>query len=448
MNDEHDPRLSRSLEELVLRYWDNALSSEELRELNQALGSSEHARVSMQQLCLQALLIGEQFAVEKAGAGPAATRGGGWWSVKAWGWIAPAVVAASLLLAALAVPIFRKPPEVPTPQEPTDIARLEGFTGSVRVSPGDGAPARLGQPLRSGQTVTVAGVDGAAEVRFPDGTRLVLNGDSAVQIADDGQKKIRVDCGNLAADVRPQPPGRPMVLTTPEAEVQVLGTKLALSETTRKTEVAVVQGEVTVTRLSDGKSVAVRRGELATAVKGGEDLLLQKLAALPDTYAVNFGRLPLDWGAGELAYDALPPGSRVGMRAAACPSDRFGAEYQIVSQKAWTSGLFVLHEDSWLHMRFQVDKPGFFHVLFVARLADPTTDKRGVVFEAPHFWEHREPGRWYEVSVPLGGSKRLNNPPPELKLPLVAFLAIVSSQATDLGLTIDRLRVTRGPHPD
>src|SRR5581483_5536439 len=114
-----------------------------------------------------------------------------------------------------------------------------------------------------------------------------LRGDTAVEITDDGQKRVRVLRGDLAADVRPQPPGRPMVLSTPEAEVQVVGTLLSISGSKRKTDVAVVRGEVVVTQLSDRKSVRLHAGELVTA-RGGRPLVLQRRPDLPDEFAIDF----------------------------------------------------------------------------------------------------------------------------------------------------------------
>src|SRR5262245_4564131 len=186
---------SSSLEELFVRYWDNALRPEELRELNLALASSEDARARFRQFCLQALSIGEHFAVERAVAPPDPAPGTQRRVAAKRAWLAPATVAALLIAAAL-VGWVRRPPAVPavSPPEPDGIARVEDFTGGVWVSSGEGegAPARPKQPLRSGQTVSTSGNEGTAEIGFRDGTRLVLNGDTAVQVSDDGQKRVRL----------------------------------------------------------------------------------------------------------------------------------------------------------------------------------------------------------------------------------------------------------------
>jgi hypothetical protein len=317
----------------------------------------------------------------------------------------------------------------------------------VTDATGSESPARPRQPLRSGQRIAVMGNDGTAEVRFRDDTRLVLTGDTAVRIVDDGQKKVRVDRGHLSADVRPQPLDQPMTLVTGDTEVQVLGTRLSISETQNRTEVAVVRGEVRVTRLSDNKSLALRSGQVATAIKGSPKLLLAKLSELPDTYAMTFEPTPPDLQAGEPVRDGLPDDSSGGLRATPYYSVEFGKQFQIRSYNAWTAGLFALHEDSWLHLRFRMERPGFFHVLFVARSDDPT-DKRGVVFEAPQVWTRRQADTWYTTSIPLGNAKRLGDSPPLFPLPLVVYQVVVNSHRDDIGLVVDRLQVNRNPRPD
>ena len=135
------------------------------------------------------------------------------------------------------------------------------------------------------------------------------------------------------------------------------------------------------------------------------------------------------------------------MRAAPYHSDEFGVQYQIRSHNAWTAGLFALHEDSWLHLRYRADKVGFFHVLLVARSDDPT-NKRGVVFEATQFWNRRQPNTWHPVSVPLGSAKRLGSAPPDYPLPLVVYQVVVNSHLDDVGVVVDRLQVNRSRTPD
>src|SRR5262249_11134873 len=147
---------------------------------------------------------------------------------------------------------------------------------------------------------------------------------------------------------------------------------------------------------SDNESLDLRSGQVATAIKGSPKLLLAKLSELPDTYAFDFEQPPADLQAGEPISDGLPANSKGGLRATPYHSVEFGTQFQIRSYNAWTAGLFALHEDSWLHIRYRAERPGFFHVLFVARSDDPT-DKRGVVFEAPQFWNRRQPNVWHEV---------------------------------------------------
>src|SRR5262245_21306423 len=98
MNPDHS-RPSPSLEELIVRYWDNALRPAEMRELNLALTESEEARTLFRQFSLQALSISEHFAVEKVYALPSVAPGGERPAGRRRAWVASATVAALLIAA-------------------------------------------------------------------------------------------------------------------------------------------------------------------------------------------------------------------------------------------------------------------------------------------------------------------------------------------------------------
>src|SRR5262249_41747588 len=116
---------SRPLEELILRYWDGALSPEELRELNFTLASEEEARALFRQFCVQALSIGECFEVAKVYPLPEAARGAERPASRKRAWIASAAVAALLVGAALVAAVRWRPAAAPVPpQEPVSIARV------------------------------------------------------------------------------------------------------------------------------------------------------------------------------------------------------------------------------------------------------------------------------------------------------------------------------------
>ncbi|MBL8793314.1 MAG: hypothetical protein JNM56_05370 [Planctomycetia bacterium] len=162
-----------------------------------------------------------------------------------------------------------------------------------------------------------------------------------------------------------------------------------------------------------------------------------------DTFLARFGRAaPAGWR-GELVFHDLPAGAEAALRTVPQPHPHWGLGHAVQTPNAWTAGLFAIHTDSWFHARFRVEKPGFFHVLVVAR--DPDLGRRScVVLEAPHFWLRREPGRWHTVHLPFADF-RPTEPNRLTERPLVAFIVVVDSQKEDLGLTLERFWVTRGP---
>jgi len=81
-------------------------------------------------------------------------------------------------------------------------------------------------------------------------------------------KSLTLVRGVLTADVRKQPADQPMVITTPQGEATVLGTKLRLTvepDEKGSTRLEVEEGKVRLKRLVDGKTVGVDSGHFAVA---------------------------------------------------------------------------------------------------------------------------------------------------------------------------------------
>ncbi len=175
-------------------------------------------------------------------------------------------------------------PTVPRPRaDETPVAVLDRFQGEVVVVGADGqAPARQKRPLLSGQTVQVIG-RGAADLRFPDGTRVEVQGDAAVAFpaAPDAVARLEVKEGRVLADVARQPAGKPFVFATAEAEAVVLGTRLAVTAIPGLTRLDVYQGRVRLDRRQDGAVVTVGAGQYAIAEKGRPMEAIGPVAVVP-----------------------------------------------------------------------------------------------------------------------------------------------------------------------
>jgi len=148
------------------------------------------------------------------------------------------------------------------------IAILVASEGPVRWT-GDGGKILHNldaeAPLEGG-TLEALAADGWAEIRFPDGSKVALSGPTSLTISKSaGQKLFTLNHGNLSIDAQPQPAGKPLLLTTPSAEAEVLGTQFNVSSDSFRTELTVNEGLVRVTRRADGSREEVSADHLVVA---------------------------------------------------------------------------------------------------------------------------------------------------------------------------------------
>jgi hypothetical protein len=297
--------------------------------------------------------------------------------------------------------------------------------------------------MRSGDTVRTSGVQSAAAVVYLDGTRLTLVGDTTVTCADRGRKSVVVHQGTVAASVVLQQEGKPMVLATPAAEVEVLGTDFYCLAQTDQTDVSVTRGRVRVTRVSDGQVVEVAEGKRVLATRRAE-LAVEDIPRPPDTWDLDFEEgLPKDFHRGLAERNHLPRGSGGAVRPVSHDMGEEGTFYEIATPDMWYHGLFRVHDDSHFHFTFKMDKPGWLNVFVIARGFGPERPYSiNYLFNELWFWR-RPPGTWQTVSIPLAQFKRMVPREGKAFEGEVPYLVLFSSQG-DRGLVIDRVWVTRG----
>jgi len=155
-----------------------------------------------------------------------------------------------------------------SPARPKSVARLETVKGQVRLLAQD---VRPGQEILAGQALEIVG-DGRATIKLPDGTLLDLGAGTTVEdFARDGENRIVLTQGSLAAEVAPQPSDRPMIFETPQGEAKVLGTSLRLAADADRgagsTRLEVTHGRVRLTRRHVGDSVEVAAGQYAVVAR-------------------------------------------------------------------------------------------------------------------------------------------------------------------------------------
>jgi hypothetical protein len=162
------------------------------------------------------------------------------------------------------------PPPAPGAPPPAPAVRLASVAGRVyRVVAGRRIAAREQEVVMAGDGLVTDGVGSGAALVFADGTRVEVAPDGVIgQIGEAHGKTVFLAAGSLRAQIARQPPGRPLVFTTPHAQATVVGTRLRLAVTDRGTRLDVDEGRV---RLSGaGEPVEVAAGQYAVTARGAE----------------------------------------------------------------------------------------------------------------------------------------------------------------------------------
>lgn len=161
-------------------------------------------------------------------------------------------------------------PHAPKPEEPkpresaTFVATVETVSGTVSLETGKGVAA--GSSLTTGR-------DSYMAIKYPDGSRIELAADTTLSKIQDGPqgKTLTLESGMIFVDAAKQPAGKPMVLTTAQAESTVIGTQFVLTASATSTRLDVREGRVKFTRLPQSvSSVIVTAGHYAVAGPAGD----------------------------------------------------------------------------------------------------------------------------------------------------------------------------------
>jgi hypothetical protein len=169
------------------------------------------------------------------------------------------------------------PPVLPVPAaRPAPAAEIATVSGVAFVLlDAQRVPAAAGAPLPAGAGLITVGSASRAVIQFRDRTRLELDGDTVIAQQGEGgggrsvEKAAFLARGHLAVEAAPPPPGgRPFLVTTPHAELTVVGTRFALFVDGPSTRLDVFEGKVQMARLGGGSPVMVGASEYA--VLGGD----------------------------------------------------------------------------------------------------------------------------------------------------------------------------------
>lgn len=151
------------------------------------------------------------------------------------------------------------------------LGRLERVQGQVQIVSGKARlEARSGMDLAPGQGVVTARESSVALV-FGDGTRFDLAPETALRdVLESPQKQATLVQGTIAAEIAKQPPGAPMRLATPHADLTIVGTAFVVTAEAKATRLHVKEGQVRLARRKDGAVLDVQGGTAAAVADGVE----------------------------------------------------------------------------------------------------------------------------------------------------------------------------------
>ncbi|MBN1669430.1 MAG: FecR domain-containing protein [Kiritimatiellae bacterium] len=166
------------------------------------------------------------------------------------------------------------------------LATLLRATGPVRLQRGAQImPAKTRAALRDGDRILTAGLGSSVVIASPAIAELELGPGAAATLAGEphgGLGGVSVERGALRAAVQPRKGLPPFAVSTPHAEVVVIGTRFSVDVTDAATRVQVAEGVVRLTVRRSGESVALSAGQSAEA---GE-----RLAGAARAHTDRYGR--------------------------------------------------------------------------------------------------------------------------------------------------------------
>ena len=375
---------------LIQRYLDGRLARTEQDLLNQRLRDDPALRDHLRSIAGQAVAFGDmarmQGATGKVEAFPNPANRRAFFPVSPW-----LALAASIAVLAVGAWFLRH-------STPPPVVTLVESNGTVAWAHGD--PVQAGDSLPAGTLETV-GETSSALIRFRDGTLITLHGETELSFTEEGQKILSLTRGTLSAEVRPQPSGRPMLIRTPSALAEVVGTVFDLTARSEDTVLKVDEGLVKLKRLADGSQVEVPASRSAVASLDVNASL--DAAATPDPLAdwsfdFTTATPPRDWRG--YAKDGVMHASPYVAKKQ--PNGSVTTHYGISIRTAMLEQPLRLlaTESSVIRYRLRVDRPTSLQLML---LTNKTEGGFGGNFECKIREDELRPDAdgWCEIAIPI-----------------------------------------------
>jgi ferric-dicitrate binding protein FerR (iron transport regulator) len=421
------------LDELALRYWDGALLPSELAELNRLLAERPSSRALYNELAFQV------FALREAAIRvPVEVKQSRFPRVRRRVVMAGAGLAAAVFVCLLTVfwP-FRSQP----------VAHIEQVVGRVRLlADGHDRAAGENDPIFLSTTVSAVDEESSATIVWADGSRLVLSESATVAVGEvAGAKEVRLLNGSVALYVEPQLPSRPMRCVSPEAVVEVVGTKLVFGRDDRQSRVSVLEGVVRAGPAEASVPLAALTAGQTVVVGADRPLRAEPRPFPPDTFRRSLFGWTGPRACGEPVPDWPPSGAPGSVRATLNDDVRFAETYVVRCPRVYDEGLFAWHPDTVFHVRLRTQEAGPVFVNINTRFADPTTSSGWVQHAARVTVDESMVGEWHTFQLPAERFKQNVHGPAPDGTPRVAVVVCIGTGRVDRGLSVDEFWVTRSP---
>jgi len=255
--------MNQQKKSLIRAYVDGVITPEQFLGLEQALRSEEIAReLFLQELNLHAAL--EEIALsetESCHHEPDMQGEDSYLKLRTISQFPKAKIVKwplAVAVVAVVVAVMSSLQYSRTRTEPA-IATVSGISGPLQWTGNDG---RVVHQLRVGDHLSGGTIDGLSpeawfELEFQDGSSVTISGNSTLIFSDQEQKQLHLKSGKLSASIVAQPAGKPMLIHTSSALLTVVGTSFEVEADIASTGLNVMEGEVRLKRLSDGKTIDI-----------------------------------------------------------------------------------------------------------------------------------------------------------------------------------------------
>lgn len=433
-----DPALDR----LFLRYWENALTADELGQLNARLDADPAARDGFRWFCTQAVSAREWAAVHPPGPLPPAVE-----PAKAkTRWLTRRRALAGLgggIAAGVGGVLLGRRVFDPPADTPVKVAAVTGQAVNISRA---GEAFAVGSTVPTGETVAALGTTSSVVLTRPDGSAVTLSAGSAVTVADRGNRLV-VYRGGVSADLPPAGSAAPpLTLGTANAAVSSAGgASLGMAADETGTEVRVQYGQARVADKGGEALADLRGGELVTVHAAG-GLTRGLIPDMPERFALTLADgSPVRWAVGSV--EGTPDGLALAPQFWYDPYHK-ASLYEVRTHSYWTRGLVRLWPDSVVRVRYHADATGPGQVCLVVRQMRgdrPGRPASGVLEWNGEFAACDE-YQWRTIEVRAADMLGCQEAP-AFAAPWIAFLLIFNTYAADLGLRVSDLRVSRPGDP-